>query len=68
MTADDLARRLRYAAQTAQNDDLSQPETERRRRHVERIAVILEAAEFLSLSSDPSPPEPSDNERGNAHD
>lgn len=42
-----LALRLRDAAQTAQNDDLSKPYTEKRQRHVMRVEAMLDAAEYL---------------------
>jgi hypothetical protein len=42
-----LALRLRDAAQTAQNDDLSKPDTEKRQRHVIRVEAMLDAAEYL---------------------
>ncbi len=42
-----LSQRLRDAAQTAQNDDLSEPRSEKRQRHIIRIEAMLDAAEYL---------------------
>jgi hypothetical protein len=42
-----IAQRLRHAMVTMQNDDLSPPRTEKRSRHIARIDVLLDAAEFL---------------------
>jgi len=42
-----LAERLRHASTTASNDDLSKPGTEKRQRHADRVAVMLEAADDL---------------------
>lgn len=47
--------RLRDAAQTAQNDDLSKPQTEKRQRHIIRVEAILDAAEYLEeMAAQPS--------------
>jgi len=51
-----LALRLRDAAQTAQNDDLSRPISEKRDRHVIRVEAMLDAAEYLEeISAAASP-------------
>ena len=51
-----LALRLRDAAQTAQNDDLSDPMSEKRDRHVIRVEAMLDAAEYLEeISAAASP-------------
>lgn len=42
-----LSERLRHAATTASNDDLSKPGTDKRQRHADRVAVMLEAADEL---------------------
>jgi hypothetical protein len=40
----DVIEKLRYAMQTASNDDLSsEPGTEKRRRHVERLGTMAQA-------------------------
>ena len=52
MTAADLALRLRRAVTTASNDDCTKPNTEERRRHVERLMSMQEAAEFLEALYD----------------
>jgi len=53
--SDDVAgmiERLRHAATTASNDDESAIGTEKRRRHVERVDVMLEAAALLQSLSE----------------
>jgi hypothetical protein len=45
--AGSLAKRLRHAMVTMQNDDLSAPGSEKRSRHIERTDALLDAAEFL---------------------
>jgi len=50
-----LAQRLRDAAQSAQNDDLSKPQTEKRERHIIRVEAILDAAEYLEEAAAPHP-------------
>lgn len=57
----DLADRLAHAIATASNDDLSKPNTDKRRRHTERIDVMLEAVEALraALSAPGKAGEPS---------
>lgn len=47
-----LAARLELAVVTATNDDLSEPMTEKRARHVERTEVMREAAATLRTSAD----------------
>lgn len=42
-----LAKRLRHAMTTMQNDDLSAPGTDKRARHVARVNTLLDAAELL---------------------
>lgn len=42
-----LAGRLHYAATTMQNDDLSEPQTEKRQRHIARYEALIDAVEFL---------------------
>lgn len=49
-----LAKRLRRALVTMQNDDLSAPGTEKRTRHVSRSDALLDAAEFLEALAIPS--------------
>jgi hypothetical protein len=46
-----LALRLRDAIRTAQNDDLSKPQTEKRERHIIRIEAMMDAAEYLEETS-----------------
>jgi hypothetical protein len=43
-----LAKRLHHAAVTMQNDDLSEPQSEKRRRHIERYEALIDAVEYLS--------------------
>lgn len=42
-----LAGSLRHAVTTASNDDLTEAGTEKRQRHIERVDVMIAAAEFL---------------------
>jgi hypothetical protein len=49
-TERDLVERLHLAITTASNDDLSKPMSDKRTRHVERIAVMREAADALALA------------------
>lgn len=46
-TPAEIAKRLRQAAVTAQNDDITIPSSANRKRHVARVDAMLEAAEFL---------------------
>jgi hypothetical protein len=43
----DIVERLRHAAATASNDDLSSQGTEKRSRHVERIDAMLAGADEI---------------------
>jgi hypothetical protein len=43
----DIVERLRHAATTASNDDLSSQGTEKRHRHVERIDAMLAGADEI---------------------
>lgn len=43
----ELIARLRYAATTAQNDDMSEPGSLNRTRHIDRVETMLLAAEYL---------------------
>lgn len=49
-----LAKRLRHAMVTMQNDDLSAPGTDKRARHILRTEVLLDAADFLEALARPS--------------
>jgi len=54
-----LAAALRKAMQTAQNDDLSEPRSDKRQRHIDRADAILNAAEYLErLAAPTTSPEP----------
>lgn len=46
-TPAELVTRLRHAATTAQNDDMSEPGTLKRTRHIDRVDAMLIAAEYL---------------------
>jgi len=59
---DALALRLRDAMQTAQNDDLSEPLSEKRDRHAIRIDAMLDAAEYLEEIAAASPDTSTDRE------
>lgn len=61
-----LAQRLRDAAMTAQNDDLSKPKSEKRERHIIRIETILDAAEYLKETA--VTPSPGAGERNDVQD
>jgi hypothetical protein len=54
----EMADQLRYAAQTAQNDDLSEPKTDKRMRHINRVNIILTAAEEFDLLAAQPPAAP----------
>jgi hypothetical protein len=43
----DVIDRLRQAITTASNDDLSEPDTAKRQRHVERLAAMSEASDEI---------------------
>jgi hypothetical protein len=46
--ANALAKRLHHAAVTMQNDDISEPQSEKRRRHIERYETLIDAVDYLS--------------------
>lgn len=46
-----LSERLRHAATTAANDDYSKPMTDERRRYIDRIDTMLEAADALDANA-----------------
>lgn len=47
----DLVERLRHAATTAANDDLTRPMTQERRRHTDRVVAMSEAADALETQA-----------------
>ena len=53
-----LAKRLRHALVTMQNDDLSAPGTDKRTRHISRTDALLDAAEFLEAMVTPAESSP----------
>lgn len=57
-----LADKLVHAATTASNDDISEPMSDKRKRHVERVDAMLEAAD--SLRGRITPPRPDGGEEG----
>nr|RAV93325.1 hypothetical protein DBT53_10445 [Aerococcus mictus] len=44
---DDLVEKLRHAAMTASNDDVSEPRSEKRMRHTDRVDAMLTAADRI---------------------
>jgi hypothetical protein len=53
--ANALAKRLHHAAVTMQNDDISEPQSEKRRRHIERYETLIDAVDYLSAQPQPAP-------------
>lgn len=49
LPAQEIVAKLLWAATTASNDDLSEPGSEKRKRHVERLDILREAAEWIAI-------------------
>jgi hypothetical protein len=56
--ANALAKRLHHAAVTMQNDDISEPQSEKRRRHIERYETLIDAVDYLSAQPQAAPVTP----------
>lgn len=53
-----LANRLEHAVTTMQNDDLSEPMSEKRERHIERGEAMRDAVEYLRAAAHPPAQQP----------
>lgn len=52
LPAQEMAAKLRWAIQTAMNDDLSAIGTEKRKRHCDRLDIMSEAQEWIEQTTD----------------